>query len=300
MRNFAFRAIAGAFVLATILAACHSSLAQDTREPNPPQDTPSRTRFEPLQLWKAAVLAGDASTLDKMYSVDPAAKIATLEGKPIAAAEEVEFWTSLKKSGLRSIALEVVRFQALRSDVVQAIFQIELNMDTPSGPHKRYASVRQAWVKQGERWRIVESRRTVLARLPQPALPSNLYPADADAEAEIKAALAKAASGPKRVLVVFGANWCYDCHVLDAAFHSPGIAALVNADYEVVHVDIGQGDRNQNIVKRYNVPLEKGIPALAVLDSKGELLFSQKNGEFESARSLGPEDLLSFLNRWKP
>jgi thiol-disulfide isomerase/thioredoxin len=300
LRNFTFRAIAGAFVLATTLAATHSSLAQDTREPNQPQDTPSRTHFEPLQLWKGAVLAGSASTLTEMYSANPAAEIAPLGGKPITAAEEVEFWTSLKKSGLRSIALEVVRFQALRSDVVQAILQLELNMDTPSGPQKRYASVGQAWVKQGERWRIVESRRTALARLPQPALPSNLYAADADAEAEIKAALAKAASGHKRVLVVFGANWCYDCHVLDAAFHSPEIAALVNANYEVVHVDIGQGDRNQDLMKRYNVPLEKGIPALAVLDNKGELLFSQKHGEFESARSLGPEDLVSFLNRWKP
>jgi len=48
------------------------------------------------------------------------------------------------------------------------------------------------------------------------------------------------------------------------------------------------------------VPMDRGIPAIAVLDSNGKLLYSQKNGEFEKARSLGPEDLLKFLNQWKP
>ena len=49
----------------------------------------------------------------------------------------------------------------------------------------------------------------------------NLYPDDADARAEIKEAEQKAAGDHKRVLLVFGANWCYDCHVLDLAFHCP-------------------------------------------------------------------------------
>ena len=46
--------------------------------------------------------------------------------------------------------------------------------------------------------------------------------------------------------------------------------------------------------------MKKGIPALAVLDSHGKLLYSQQGGEFEKTRSLAPEDLLAFLNRWKP
>jgi hypothetical protein len=37
-----------------------------------------------------------------------------------------------------------------------------------------------------------------------------------------------------------------------------------------------------------------------VLDADGKLLFSQKKGEFEKARALGPEDLVDFLNKWKP
>ena len=53
-------------------------------------------------------------------------------------------------------------------------------------------------------------------------------------------------------------------------------------------------------MEQYHVPMKKGIPALAVLESDGKLIFSQQNGEFENARALGPDDLLQFLKKWKP
>jgi thioredoxin 1 len=128
----------------------------------------------------------------------------------------------------------------------------------------------------------------------------DIYNEQVNAHAEIKDALEKAAAGHKRVIVVFGANWCYDCRVLDAAFHRDDLAAILAANYEVVHVDIGKGEKNQDLAKKYEVPLSRGVPGLAVLDSNGKLVYSQKNGEFENARALAPEDFLAFLNKWKP
>ena len=104
----------------------------------------------------------------------------------------------------------------------------------------------------------------------------------------------------QRVLVVFGGNWCFYCHVLDEAFHSPEIEPTLNQFFVVVHVDIGQMDRDLDIAKRYGVPLERGVPAIAVSDSDGKLLFSQKRGEFEAMRSMAPEDILAFLRKWAP
>ena len=127
-----------------------------------------------------------------------------------------------------------------------------------------------------------------------------IYNERADARAEIKEALEKATAEHKRVILVFGANWCYDCHVLDAAFHRSDLAPILAANYEVVHVDIGKGEKNQDLAKKYEVPLSRGIPGLAVLDSDGKLVYSQKNGEFENARALAPEEFLAFLNKWKP
>ena len=129
---------------------------------------------------------------------------------------------------------------------------------------------------------------------------NEIYSETADAHAEIKEALKKAAAEHKRVIVVFGANWCYDCHVLDAAFHRSDLAPIVSANYEVVHVDIGKGEKNQDLMTRYEVPMKRGIPGLAVLDASGKLVYSQKNGEFENARALAPEDFIAFLNKWKP
>ena len=127
-----------------------------------------------------------------------------------------------------------------------------------------------------------------------------IYNESADAHAEIKEALQKAAAGHKRVIVVFGANWCFDCHALDKAFHRPDVASILAANYRVVHVDIGRGDKNQDLMTKYEVPMKRGIPGLAVLDPDGKLVYSQKNGEFENARALAPEDLLAFVNKWKP
>ncbi len=128
----------------------------------------------------------------------------------------------------------------------------------------------------------------------------DIYNESADARAEIKEALQKAAAEHKRVIVVFGANWCYDCHVLDKAFHRPDLAPILAANYEVVHVDIGKGEKNQDLMTKYEVPMKRGIPGLAVLDPDGKLVYSQKNGEFENARALAPEDFQAFLNKWKP
>jgi thioredoxin 1 len=128
----------------------------------------------------------------------------------------------------------------------------------------------------------------------------DIYDERVNAHAEIKEALEKAAAGHKRVIVVFGANWCFDCHVLDKAFHRPDAAAIIAANYEVVHVDIGKGEKNQDLMKKYEVPMKRGIPGLAVLNADGKLVYSQKNGEFENARALAPEDFLAFLNKWKP
>jgi thiol:disulfide interchange protein len=129
----------------------------------------------------------------------------------------------------------------------------------------------------------------------------NIYPADADAHADIKEAEERATREKKRVLLVFGANWCFDCHVLDLAFQRPDLSPILAMNYEVVHVDLGPDEhKNADLVKQYDVPLNKGIPALAVAESDGKLVVSQKNGEFEDARGLAPDALADFLNKWKP
>jgi thiol:disulfide interchange protein len=126
---------------------------------------------------------------------------------------------------------------------------------------------------------------------------TDLYPADA--KKKIAEALKLATADHKRVLLVFGANWCYDCHVLDRALHEGAAGQVVKESFLLVHVDIGEVDKNLDLAKQYKIPLEKGVPAVAILGSDGKLLYSSGDGEFEAARRMMKKDLVAFLLRWE-
>lgn len=256
--------------------------------------------FAPLEQWRVAVLNGDASALTQLYSTSPVPQIKTPATEKAAIQDEVNFWTSWKIKGLSGLHIEIAQNQTPQPDVHVVILQLTLAIKENGVTKNSYLAMAQGWVRQGDTWRIAFVQRQDAARLRQPLEQKDLYPASANAKAEIAEILHKVNTTHQRVLLVFGANWCYDCHVLDEAFHSPEIAPTMEKSFEVVHVDIGQADKNLDLAKQYDVPLDRGVPAIAVLDSDGKLLFSQKRGEFEAARSMAPEDILDFLNKWKP
>ena len=248
------------------------------------------TSFAPLDQWQMAVLRGDRSELSSLYSVSPPVEIKTGTGEADLNAEYA-FWTGLKPT---SMNISIVKSASPQPGFHGVLFQASVK----SRGKTLYITAEQIWQQQGQVWRIVAEERDI-SKLEQPlSVTEHIYP-EGDAHAEIREALGKAVKGNKRVLVVFGADWCYDCHVLDKAFHRKDIAAVLSPNYEVVHIDVGRGEKNQDLMNQYNVPMKRGIPAIAILDSRGKLLYSQKNGEWERARALGPEDLIALLRKWK-
>src|SRR5437762_14330599 len=79
--------------------------------------------------------------------------------------------------------------------------------------------------------RAQDDKRDVLA---PPVYKKDLYPADANAKQEISAALDRATKAQQRVLLIFGGNWCSDCHVLDRALHDGESGAPVKLRYVLV------------------------------------------------------------------
>lgn len=137
------------------------------------------------------------------------------------------------------------------------------------------------------------------APLERPAkINPNLYREGVNAAKEIQEARVSAQKQSKRVLLVFGANWCIDCHILDRAFHQPRVAPLLDGNYVVVHIDVGQYDKNLSLAKQYHVDLGKGVPSVAVIDAQNTLVTSST--QFEKAHLLTEEDVIEFLDRWKP
>jgi len=257
--------------------------------------------FAPLDRWKAAVLGGDDAALRLLYSTNPPADIQNPKKQPIPLADELRFWEGLKGEGLSAMKIEVTKLEPGPLAGSQLVaFEAELRLKTPSGLQTEYVVQTQIW-QMGTTPQIVAAVRGEPRRLKQPLkLNPNLYNPQADANREIKEALERAAREHKNVILVFGGNWCYDCHVLDLAFHHPEIEPKLKAHYIVVHVDIGEYNKNLDLAERYQIPLKKGVPALAVLAPDGKLLYSQQAGEFEAARSLAPEDVIAFLKEWQP
>lgn len=145
----------------------------------------------------------------------------------------------------------------------------------------------------------VATPQCAYAQMKVPFVKKHLYSETADPRADIAAALKQAKADKKRVILDFGGDWCGDCQVLDIYMHQSPNAELLEKHFVLVHVDIGRMDHNVDVAAKYKVPIKKGVPALAVLDANGRLLYSQQNKEFENMSRITLEDVTSFLKRWK-
>jgi protein disulfide-isomerase len=129
------------------------------------------------------------------------------------------------------------------------------------------------------------------------AAADNPYDENADAKLEIKQALTQTTVSNTPIIIVFGANWCPDCKVLDIAMKNGASSSLLERDFNIVKVNVGHFDKNLDVTKEYGVPLEKGIPAVVVISAKNEVLYATKEGELANARSMGDNGIYEFFKR---
>ena len=137
-----------------------------------------------------------------------------------------------------------------------------------------------------------------------PKMGPDIYDVKADGKTQIAAALAKATTAHKRVLVVFGANWCVWCHRLHGTFESNAqVATALRDAFEVVRIDVNARhgvNRNADVDARYGHPTQEGLPVLVVLDADGKQLTTQESGALEEGSGHSPAKIIAFLDKWKP
>ena len=132
-----------------------------------------------------------------------------------------------------------------------------------------------------------------------PYTKKHIYSETEDPRVVIAAARKQAKANHKRIILAFGGDWCGDCQVLDIYFHEAPNEDLIEKNYILVHVNIGHMDKNLDVAQSYGVPIAKGVPALAVIDARGKVLYSQATGQFSSMRYMSVSSVTDFLNRWK-
>ncbi len=137
---------------------------------------------------------------------------------------------------------------------------------------------------------ILAAAVTACAPKPKP------YDEGADARANLNRALQQAKGQSKRVLVVFGANWCEDCQALAKLMAQGPVADHVAQRYVVTKVDVGNFNKNLDLAREMGEATKKGIPAVAVLAADGSLVRATQAGELASARRMGDAQVIAVLD----
>ena len=119
---------------------------------------------------------------------------------------------------------------------------------------------------------------------------------------ELEQTIAQLVPG-RRVLAVFGANWCHDSRALAGWLTSPGFEPLLRDHFEVVFIDIGtpQTDkgRNLDLAARYGVSDIEGTPNLLVIDSDGALVNTPESAKgWRNAASRSEEAIYAIIETY--
>ena len=127
----------------------------------------------------------------------------------------------------------------------------------------------------------------------------DIYDPNADADVQVRAALKTAKPTGKRVLLMYGGNWCGWCHKLHEVFEQDeAIRACLEENYEIVLIDI-DSDQNKKVAAGFDADWQKhGVPYLTVLDAEGKVLANQNTGDLEDGANHDSTRVLEFLNRF--
>lgn len=125
-----------------------------------------------------------------------------------------------------------------------------------------------------------------------------IYSTTAVGSKQLTDALSIAKKRHKRVLVVFGANWCIWCRRLHNLFETnEEISHKLRESFIVVLIDTNNG-RNADIDTKYGFPTKQGLPVLVVIDEDGKHLATQETGVLEEGDHHSAEKVLAFLKQW--
>lgn len=128
-----------------------------------------------------------------------------------------------------------------------------------------------------------------------------IYDPKADAQQDIRNAVAKAGKEGKHVLLQIGGNWCVWCIRFHNLTHSDTtLSRLLNDNYEVLRVNYSPENKNEAALTQLGYPQRFGFPVFVVLDGKGNRLHTQNSAYLEEGKGHNPKLVAEFLQQWSP
>jgi len=150
--------------------------------------------------------------------------------------------------------------------------------------------------------RKIEGAKPAPAAVKRPSI----YDKTADAQAQVAKAVERAKHDNKRILLMFGGDWCGWCHKLHDLFKTNGeVAQILSNEYVLMTIDL-ESPNAEPLLKRCKDALgqdelQKGVgyPFLAVLDADGKVVTAQRTDPLEEGDHHDPKKVLDFLSKWK-
>jgi thioredoxin-related protein len=128
---------------------------------------------------------------------------------------------------------------------------------------------------------------------------AHIYNPEADAKADIAAAIKQASAENKHVLLQIGGNWCPWCIKLDGLMaETPKVDSLLKADYVRVMINYSKENKNEEVMHILGNPNRFGFPVLVVLNENGSRIHTQDSWYLEKDKSYDIEKLTHFLEMW--
>ncbi|RXK81319.1 thioredoxin family protein [Filimonas effusa] len=128
-----------------------------------------------------------------------------------------------------------------------------------------------------------------------------VYNVNADAAADVAAAVKKAKAENKHVLLQLGGNWCIWC----LRFHklvneNDTLKKAMNDNYIVVHVNYSKENKNEALLAKLGYPQRFGFPVFVILDGNGNRLHTQNSAYLEEGNGHSVKKVLEFFEHWSP
>jgi Thioredoxin-like len=132
-----------------------------------------------------------------------------------------------------------------------------------------------------------------------------LYNPEANAAADVDAAMQRAMTGNKKLLLVMGANWCHDSTSLASRIESGRFQTAMRDRYEIIYIDVGVpqtgNSRNLDIAKRFGIKKLSGTPLVLVVSNTGKRLNSKKDAaSWRNAASRSDDAVFAYFSEFTP
>ncbi len=134
---------------------------------------------------------------------------------------------------------------------------------------------------------------------------ASIYDKTADAKVQLAKAVEQAKHDDKRILLMFGGDWCGWCHKLHGLFKSDrDVAHILSYEYVLVNVDTEAPHAAELLATcKAALPQDElkgfGYPFLTVLDSDGKVVKAQQTDTLEVGDHHDPKKVAGFLEQWK-